>query len=414
MTFTSYAQNLEDVVLWRALKHIDRGVYIDIGAQHPIVDSVSKGFYEQGWRGTHVEPVPDYAALLRKDRPDETVLQIALSDFSGLLDLHVFPETGLSTSDSANAQSLNKTHGLTSRVVPTPALPLRVAFADLKGRDVHWMKIDVEGEEARVLRGWDSQALRPWILVIEATVPMSQELHYEEADALILAAGYRFCYFDGLNRFYVAQEHAALAERFASPPNVFDAVRFSGEATSWWHRPSLAAAAHIERLDAELRRAQRALRDADERRENVEAELRTATAATAGLQARATLAEQKASLMSERALQAEAREQRATSSALRRLAYAAMEGRLSAAVKHRCRTALRVVAVTLHQHPKLQAGVSAMLNLVPPMKRRLGAMLAPPAFSAEATVSPASAALSPDAKLMFKRLNAIANQSRPH
>jgi|SRR5262245_3315890 len=54
----SYAQNFEDIILWRALKHVEKGFYIDIGAQDPVVDSVSLAFYEKGWRGVHVEPVP--------------------------------------------------------------------------------------------------------------------------------------------------------------------------------------------------------------------------------------------------------------------------------------------------------------------------------------------------------------------
>ena len=54
--FISYAQNFEDVILWRALKHVENGFYIDIGAQDPVIDSVSRGFYEKGWRGLHVEP----------------------------------------------------------------------------------------------------------------------------------------------------------------------------------------------------------------------------------------------------------------------------------------------------------------------------------------------------------------------
>ena len=88
--FISYAQNFEDVMLWRALKHVQNGFYIDVGAQHPVIDSVSKAFYECGWRGIHIEPVPGYAELLRKDRPDETVLQIALADAEGHLNLTSF------------------------------------------------------------------------------------------------------------------------------------------------------------------------------------------------------------------------------------------------------------------------------------------------------------------------------------
>jgi hypothetical protein len=32
MGIVSYAQNFEDVILWRALGAIERGVYIDVGA----------------------------------------------------------------------------------------------------------------------------------------------------------------------------------------------------------------------------------------------------------------------------------------------------------------------------------------------------------------------------------------------
>ena len=56
--FVSYAQNFEDVMLWRALSHVDCGFYIDIGAHHPTIDSVSLAFYERGWTGIDVEPVP--------------------------------------------------------------------------------------------------------------------------------------------------------------------------------------------------------------------------------------------------------------------------------------------------------------------------------------------------------------------
>ena len=80
MSITSYAQNFEDVILWRALRSIKNGFYIDIGAQDPVIDSVSLAFYEHGWRGVHVEPTQRYANSLRKARPDEVVEQLAIGD----------------------------------------------------------------------------------------------------------------------------------------------------------------------------------------------------------------------------------------------------------------------------------------------------------------------------------------------
>jgi len=57
MPFVSYAQNLEDVMLKRALADVGRGFYVDLGAADPDEYSVTKAFYDLGWRGINVEPM---------------------------------------------------------------------------------------------------------------------------------------------------------------------------------------------------------------------------------------------------------------------------------------------------------------------------------------------------------------------
>lgn len=54
MSITSYAQNFEVVTLWRALSHVEHGLYITIGAQDSIINSVSLSFHEHGWNGVRV------------------------------------------------------------------------------------------------------------------------------------------------------------------------------------------------------------------------------------------------------------------------------------------------------------------------------------------------------------------------
>ena len=60
MPFISYAQNSEDVVLWRALRDVEKGFYVDVGATDPEVDSISCAFYERGWSGINAYPVDAY------------------------------------------------------------------------------------------------------------------------------------------------------------------------------------------------------------------------------------------------------------------------------------------------------------------------------------------------------------------
>ncbi|MEJ0063194.1 MAG: FkbM family methyltransferase [Alphaproteobacteria bacterium] len=245
MPFVSHAQNLEDVMLWRALNHVGHGRYVDVGAQHPVIESVSKAFYDHGWRGVHVEPTPEHAELLRRDRPDETVLQIALGSHDGTLDLNVIPGTGLSTAIDVYANRHKAERGFDGHRVQVPMMTLKSALAFLAGQEVHWLKIDVEGLEGEVLKGWDSNILRPWVMVIEATVPGSLDARHEDWEPMLIAAGYRFVYFDGLNRFYIAKEHGELAAAFSSPPSIVDAVKYRfGAATvarmlklQYWHWP---------------------------------------------------------------------------------------------------------------------------------------------------------------------------------
>ena len=99
MTFISYAQNYEDVMLWRALQDVPQGFYIDVGAQDPDVDSVTRVFYERGWSGINIEPVARYHELLCRARPRDINLRVAVGAEETEREFFEIPDTGLSTLD---------------------------------------------------------------------------------------------------------------------------------------------------------------------------------------------------------------------------------------------------------------------------------------------------------------------------
>jgi FkbM family methyltransferase len=229
--FTSYAQNFEDVILWRALKHIKNGFYIDIGAQDPVVDSVSRGFYEKGWRGVSVEPTSTYAAKLKADRIDEDIQQCAVGIGTGEIRFFEFPDTGLSTGDEEIAR-LHRKRGFREEVTTVKLVPLSEILDRHPDQDVHWLKIDVEGMEHSVLQSWGESSKRPWIVVVESTAPMSTTQLQSNWEYLLTERGYERCYFDGLNSFYVAAQRSELKDAFRVPPNVFDEFTLSGTSSS--------------------------------------------------------------------------------------------------------------------------------------------------------------------------------------
>ena len=208
-------------MLWRALKHVENGFYIDVGANDPTLYSVTRAFYDKGWRGVNLEPVAKFFNRLAAQRPRDINLQIGAGDVAGSFTFFDIPDTGLATSDPAIAKK-HQEGGWEVNTIDIPVLPLAdICRSHVRG-DIHFLKIDVEGDEKKVLLGMNFKKWRPWLVLIEATAPMSQETVHQSWEFLLTDSAYEFVYFDGLNRYYVAQEHAELKPAFATPPNVFD------------------------------------------------------------------------------------------------------------------------------------------------------------------------------------------------
>ena len=221
--FISYAQNAEDVVLRRALGHVVDGRYIDVGAFDPERDSVTRQLYAVGWRGLNLDPVPDYFEGLAAARPEDVNLQVAAGAKPGSLLFHIVRDTSLSTlRDDIAAQ--HRAHGHQVDDISVQVVTLDALIDEhLPGQQVHFLKVDVEGAEAEVLAGIDLVRHRPWVLLVEATLPQTTEPTHDGWEPDLLARGYVFTMFDGLSRWYVASEHAAeLGPALSYPACVLD------------------------------------------------------------------------------------------------------------------------------------------------------------------------------------------------
>lgn len=244
MTFISYAQNSEDVLLWRALGHVKDGFYIDVGASDPVEHSVTKAFYDAGWHGINIEPLPAHAAAFAEQRPRDLNLAIAAGSQPGELTLYDVPAVRGWASPKQSVAESHRAEGHEVAELKVPVRPLAAVCEEHVRGEIHFLKIDVEGFEGEVLQGMDFGRWRPWVLVIEATLPGSRETSHDTWEHLVTGQRYRFAWFDGLNRYYVAEEHAELLDAFGVQPNVFDAF-ISWHLDRAWN--------NLERVDGELR-----------------------------------------------------------------------------------------------------------------------------------------------------------------
>ncbi|MHB1172085.1 MAG: FkbM family methyltransferase [Lacisediminihabitans sp.] len=248
----------------RALADIETGRYVDVGANHPQDDSVSRSFYNRGWSGIAIEPNPFFSSQFRAERPRDMVIEAAMTDLAEpTATFHLVDGTGLSTLvDSISARHVENGYSVTDLTVPTMRLDTAIEQSGLSGTDVHFLVIDTEGAEEQVLRSIDFNKHRPWILVIEATSPETTTASHDSWEDLVLGAGYEFCLFDGLSRYYVSREKSVeLKPALSYPACVFDSYITARE----------------QRLRSELEAAQAELTGARERTDEAERALSSFT-----------------------------------------------------------------------------------------------------------------------------------------
>ena len=224
MTFISYAQNFEDVILWRVLIHVKNGTYIDVGANDPVADSVTNAFYQQNWKGINIEPSKDYWIKLQNARPRDINLCLAAGSTEGEMILNIVDNTGLNTLHNNIADAhIQLGRSIVKKVVQVRSL--NNILMEYPLNDIHFIKIDVEGHELEVLEGLNLRIRRPWVIVVEAmdpTSPHTQILIAHRWQHLLINNEYILAYSDGLNEFYLANEKIDLLERFRYLPNWFD------------------------------------------------------------------------------------------------------------------------------------------------------------------------------------------------
>lgn len=207
----SYAQNFEDVHLAAFFSDVDKGFYVDLGANDPVVHSVTKRFSLAGWRGINIEPIEDRYRALILDRPVDINLPIGISNAPGTLKFRKYVGEGLSTfSPAMMAQYAEQVSDSTEsyRELEVEVRTLRDVLAEHTQGPIHFMKIDIEGFEYEALEGNDWTRFRPEVLCIEAN-HIVRDWH-----DLLREAGYSLAFFDGLNEYFVAAEAAHRTEQF--------------------------------------------------------------------------------------------------------------------------------------------------------------------------------------------------------
>lgn len=136
------------------------GVFVDVGAGHPILLSNTYRLEQRGWTGLCIDADPRQVELLRAAR--KTVEHFAICRLTGFVDLHRVGCAELST-------TLNQLSRCEDQLVAlsVPAIDLESLLEKHEIQKIDLLSIDTEGNEIEVLESMNLEKHCPEVIIAE-------------------------------------------------------------------------------------------------------------------------------------------------------------------------------------------------------------------------------------------------------
>ena len=160
-----FSQTGEDILINGLLQNKSKGFYVDVGAFDPIKFSNTYGFYIKGWHGINIDPNPESIKKFNKARPNDTNLNVGISDVPAKLNYYKFEEGVFNTFSKNVADSYNNFYTVES--INVNRLDNILDKYLPKRQQIDLMNIDTEGFDLKVLKSNNWNKYRPRVIAIE-------------------------------------------------------------------------------------------------------------------------------------------------------------------------------------------------------------------------------------------------------
>lgn len=209
-----YSQFGEDQILNKIFKGKQQGLCIEVGGFDGIQLSNSYFFEKLGWDCIVIEPIPELCEAIQKKRTSQ-ILNIAVGSYTGETKFYVTEGvTALSTLEFSRShlERVKSAGGNIREIhVKIDTLDNLLEAENVKGKEIDFITIDVEGHELDVLQGFSIQKYEPRIILIEDNLGVSDR----RIDQLMSQAGYVRFKRTGCNDWYAKRTNYEIVNRSA-------------------------------------------------------------------------------------------------------------------------------------------------------------------------------------------------------
>lgn len=172
----SFSADGEDTILNKYLFDLEKGNYIDIGSNQPILGSNTYKLYLKNWQGICLDPLPDLKKKYNFYRPRDLFINsgIVSKKNNSQLNYYYYAEASdLSTFDINRVDKLKKDFNrIPSSIMEISTLTskdlIKIANKLFKdSSEIHLLNIDTEGFEYEICKDFFLEKKFPWIICVE-------------------------------------------------------------------------------------------------------------------------------------------------------------------------------------------------------------------------------------------------------
>ncbi len=161
----SYSFGGVDLLINYFFKDKKKGIYLDIGCQHPISNNNTYLLHKRGWSGINIDLDKGNIDLFNLIRKKDININIAISSKASTKKLFFYHTKSPLNTIEKNTAYMQKAKFKDIKLINTTTL--NKILNDLNFKKIDYLNIDVEGHEHDVLKGFDIKKFSPQIISIE-------------------------------------------------------------------------------------------------------------------------------------------------------------------------------------------------------------------------------------------------------
>ena len=175
-TKKSYSLSNVDLIIDYLFKNINKGVYIDLGCNHPIKFNNTYLLYKRGWSGINIDSDFDSIKLFNKFRSNDFNVRNIVSDDESVKKLYYYHKR--SALNTLSKDLVDSRTSKPSKIIKEKSVTLNKIIEDspYQNSKINLLSVDIENHEFEALKNFNFLKYKIDVLVIESTDTSQKKL----------------------------------------------------------------------------------------------------------------------------------------------------------------------------------------------------------------------------------------------